>query len=95
MQCKRPLAALALAVSVPARAQTFSDADWVSLGSGMNNRVDALAVSGSSLYAGGYFNTAGAVAANLIAKWDGSAWSPLGSGISGGGQFGPLSMRWR
>ncbi|MGA2555545.1 MAG: hypothetical protein ABSG04_04650, partial [Verrucomicrobiota bacterium] len=84
------LAALALALIVPVRAQTFSDADWVSLSSGMNNRVDALAVSGSSLYAGGYFSAAGPVAANLIAKWDGSVWSALGLGISGGGQFGPV-----
>jgi hypothetical protein len=62
---------------------TFSDADWVSLGSGMNNRVDALAVSGTNLYAGGLFSTAGGVTANGIAKWDGSAWSALGSGMGG------------
>ena len=43
----------------------------------------ALAVSGTNLYAGGYFTTAGGVAANNIAKWDGSAWSALGSGMDG------------
>ena len=43
----------------------------------------ALAVSGTDLYAGGYFTTAGGVPANCIAKWNGSAWSALGSGMSG------------
>ena len=37
-------------------------------------------MSGTNLYAGGYFTTAGGVPANNIAKWNGSAWSALGSG---------------
>ena len=107
---------------------------WSALGSGMNSTVYALAVSGTNLYAGGafttaggvpanydrqmgrqrlvglglgdrwivlvirlcaggerdrslrggWFTTAGGVPANCIAKWDGSAWSALGSGVSGG-----------
>jgi hypothetical protein len=64
---------------------------WSALGSGMSNPpgsgsqydVLALAVSGTNLYAGGYFTMAGAVAATNIAKWDGEAWSALGSGING------------
>ena len=43
----------------------------------------ALAVSGSNLYAGGWFTTAGGIAATNIAKWDGSSWSALGSGMDG------------
>jgi hypothetical protein len=39
---------------------------------------------GPELYAGGYFFTAGGVAASQIAKWDGSSWTALGSGIGGG-----------
>ena len=39
----------------------------------MNSSVSALAVSGSDLYAGGYFTTAGGSAANYIAKWNGLA----------------------
>ena len=39
-------------------------------------------MSGTNLYAGGYFTTAGGVPANNIAKWNGSAWSALGSGMS-------------
>jgi hypothetical protein len=46
--------------------------------------VNALAISGSDLYAGGSFTNVGGVAANWVAKWDGSSWSALGSGISGG-----------
>jgi hypothetical protein len=42
----------------------------------------ALAVSGSDLYAGGYFTSAGGSAANYIAKWSGSSWTALGSGMN-------------
>jgi hypothetical protein len=38
-------------------------------------------VSGATLYAGGGFTTAGGVAANYIAAWNGSAWSALGAGL--------------
>ena len=53
------------------------------LGHGWRSYVYALAVSGTNLYAGGGFTTAGGVSAKYIAKWDGSAWSALGSGMSG------------
>ncbi len=36
-----------------------------------------------TLYCGGRFHPAGAVTANHIAKWDGSSWSGLGSGVDG------------
>lgn len=48
----------------------------------MNGPVYAIAVSGSEVYAGGYFATAGGVAAKNIAKWDGTNWSTLGSGTN-------------
>jgi hypothetical protein len=47
------------------------------------NGVSALVVAGSNLYAGGIFSTAGGIAANGIAKWDGTSWSALGSGMGG------------
>jgi hypothetical protein len=55
----------------------------------LDSTVYALAMSGTELYAGGRFSTAGGVPANRIAKWDGTAWSALGSGIlgNGGGDF--------
>src|SRR5207244_13101282 len=54
---------------------------WAVLGSGMGCGVGALAVSGTTLCAGGEFTTAGGSAANNIAKWDGNSWSALGSGM--------------
>jgi len=35
-----------------------------------------------ALYAGGTFTTAGGVQASRLAKWDGTAWAPLGGGIT-------------
>ena len=49
----------------------------------MDKAVWALAVSGTNLYAGGLFTTADGNSANYIAKWNGAAWSPLGSGMNG------------
>jgi hypothetical protein len=45
--------------------------------------VHALATSGSDIYAGGNFTTAGGTAATNIAKWNGSTWRALGPGIHG------------
>ena len=39
--------------------------------------------SGPALYAGGFFQSAGGVAANNVAKWDGAEWFPLGAGADG------------
>ena len=55
---------------------------WVTLGSGVNNSVDALAWDGSNLYVGGNFTTAGDKSANYIAQWDGTNWNTLGSGMN-------------
>lgn len=57
--------------------------NWTSLTSGTNGEVWALAVIGTDLYVGGNFTTAGGNTANHIAKWDGSAWSPLVSANNG------------
>jgi hypothetical protein len=55
----------------------------------MSAAVNALTVwddgTGPALYAGGFFATAGGMTVNSIAKWDGAAWSPVGSGSSGVG----------
>jgi hypothetical protein len=69
---------------------------WSALGSGISGgneigpSVNALAVSGSALYVGGDFTNAGGIAANSIAQWNGTNWSPLASGISSGDEFGSL-----
>jgi hypothetical protein len=52
----------------------------------LNSHVLALTVyddgGGPALYAGGHFTTAGGVAASHIARWDGSSWAALGSGMN-------------
>src|ERR1043166_1807861 len=63
-----------------AGAATFTDANWTSVGSGVDNLVWVLTVSGTNVYAGGDFTMAGGGPAKRIAKWDGSGWTPLGSG---------------
>ena len=55
---------------------------WSALGSGVDNSVHALAMSGSDLYVGGDFSAAGGSSANRVAKWNGSAWSALGAGLN-------------
>ncbi|MEK6676400.1 MAG: hypothetical protein AABZ47_12190, partial [Planctomycetota bacterium] len=63
---------------------------WSALGSGItvfgSTKVQVLAVfddgGGPALYAGGHFQTAGGVSARNIAKWDGTSWSALGSGMN-------------
>lgn len=51
---------------------------------GTNYEVYALAADGSgNLYVGGSFSAIGGMAANHIARWNGSQWSPLGSGTDG------------
>ncbi len=63
---------------------TFSDANWISLGGspGMDATVYAAVVDAAgNLYVGGDFLIAGTVAANKVARWNGSQWSALGSGM--------------
>ncbi len=60
---------------------------WSGLGNGVGGgpypSAYALALDGSGgLYAGGSFTTAGGKSANRVAKWNGSAWSALGTGIN-------------
>jgi hypothetical protein len=55
-----------------------------SLGSGSVSSV-AIASSGE-VYVGGDFTGVGGVAANYVARWDGTAWSSLGTGADNGVQ---------
>jgi len=55
---------------------------------GMDGDVQAMIVyddgTGPALFVGGSFHSANGMPANGVAKWDGAAWTALGSGISGG-----------
>jgi hypothetical protein len=62
------------------RIAKFSGGLWSALPhNGLNSGVNVIAVSGSDLYVGGYFNqtAAGAITLNYIAKFSGGAWSAL------------------
>src|SRR5882724_1394899 len=64
---------------------TFSDVNWISLGSipGANGPIFATVVDNSgNLYIGGSFTIVGDVFATNIAKWNGNTWSALGSGMN-------------
>ncbi len=76
-----------LAGAPGARAATLDWSDQFQFpgvgGGGVNAGVVFDDGSGSALYVGGNFTTAGGVAANSIAKWDGVRWTPVGGGTDG------------
>jgi hypothetical protein len=53
---------------------------WSVLGSGFNHAVRALTLYKGELIAGGIFSSAGDTTVDGIARWDGTAWHPLGQG---------------
>jgi hypothetical protein len=82
-----------MAAAYPIRIDpTYSDADWTSMGgwtmSSLNGSGDIFATAtdhSGNLYVGGNFTTFNGVQAGGVAVWNGSTWSPLGSGLGGGG----------
>src|SRR3990170_4872817 len=78
---KTKLLSALLALSAIINAQT-----WSPVGMGIaNGYVQALAVYNGALYAGGSFTTAvGGNSAKYIAKWDGTTWSAVGTGMDRG-----------
>jgi hypothetical protein len=76
---------------------------WSALGGGVSGSlgvfsfpiVEALAVfddgGGPALYAGGSFTTAGGIPAANIARWNGTTWSALGSGVEAAGAVRSLA----
>lgn len=69
-----------------AHAAPFTDGDWTSLSpvAGAGGTVQAMMEDGAgSCYIVGSFTAAGGVMAQQVARWDGSTWTALGSGING------------
>ncbi len=74
-----------------AHVARFNGSGWSALSSGIDGSVYALCEfdsdgagpAPSELVAAGSFGTAGGTGANNIARWNGSSWQALGSGISG------------
>src|SRR5690606_21474677 len=63
---------------------------WEALGDGLSSEARAAPGVPSpgrdaegALYAGGDFNQPAGAPANHVARWDGTAWSPLGAGLAG------------
>jgi alpha-tubulin suppressor-like RCC1 family protein len=85
--------------SVPFPDQGINLAHFTTSGSYFTSPQNHLSLAGSdvttgwslvtqpdgTLYVCGQFDTAGTTAANGIAKWNGSGWSPLGTGLDQGG----------
>src|SRR6516162_8278393 len=75
-----------LSITAGAVGQAITDSNWAALNpsiSGANFVVQATAVDGSgNLYIGGAFTFVGGISANHIAKWDGTNWTALGSGVN-------------
>ncbi len=61
---------------------------WGPLGTGVDATYGGTvysiaALPGGNAIVGGSFSSAGGLAANNIARWNGTAWSPLGAGLNG------------
>lgn len=63
----------------------ISNSSWSDVNGSMGSlfpKVNALTTDGSNLYAGGWFDMAGTASAANVAKWNGSNWSALSSGLN-------------
>ena len=67
---------------------TWDGINWSAIGTpslvnGPSSIVRALDHDGTNLYAGGLFNYAGQTLATNVARYNGTNWTPLGSGVNG------------
>ncbi|MEM1182788.1 MAG: hypothetical protein AAGM22_30870, partial [Acidobacteriota bacterium] len=82
-----------IAGEVPVRGiASWDGAGWSALPGadgevGLDSQVEALQVfddgSGSALYIGGFFRSAGGLDTERIVRWDGTTWSDVGGGLTG------------
>ncbi|MBK8701565.1 MAG: beta-propeller fold lactonase family protein [Saprospiraceae bacterium] len=71
--------------SLPANLAKWNGTSWQILNTeSFSNQITDMEIgAGSDVYVGGYFTTIGSVSHNRVAKFDGTAWSPLATGIDG------------
>jgi hypothetical protein len=73
---------------------------WSALGAGISagpglsypSVLSMATLPNGDLVAGGEFESAGGVPASCIAQWNGTAWSPLGSGVAGPFPFASINV---
>jgi len=81
-------AAISLFLCIPFTAcASFDSIEWVPLRS-LNLQpegatINAVVTNGAYIYVGGNFTTIGGVEAKCVARWNGTAWEALGSGLEG------------
>ncbi|MGZ3862382.1 MAG: T9SS type A sorting domain-containing protein [Bacteroidia bacterium] len=66
----------------------WNGTSWASLGLGLYNllgvsNIRAMAVYNNEIYAGGIFTLSGLTPLSNIAKWTGTSWVPVGTGVNG------------
>ena len=72
---------------IGASIASWDGVNWSSIGpsgrvNGVSSVVRAFATDGSNIFVGGAFTAAGQIAANRVARFDGTTWHPLGSGMN-------------
>jgi len=81
------------------RVAKWNGVEWSPVGGGFDDPVRVLAPfddgmgGGAALYAGGDFVNADGTPVNYIARWNGTSWMPLGSGLSGGLDPYPMGVQ--
>ena len=65
----------------------FDGFDWQPMGGGAGGDVKALAMLNNEVYVAGQITNASGLPVNRIAKWNGSSWSSVGSGLTGTGSY--------
>lgn len=71
-------------ISAPSGVAVWSDHGWEAVGDGANyGTINAVALHGEYIYAGGEFNSIGNTEISNLARWNGTEWQALAGNING------------